>query len=175
MVEIIPKLSEKEDTSPSFLFFFSVFFLVAALIAYLVFFSLQKKAEGSIQNLYQKLSKEKTADIEALENRLKKYEIKIKDIEPLLAEHIFASKFFGELEKNTHPLIFFYSLDLDLVNFTATLKGKSSDFFTLGQQVLILEKNPLISAPTIEQVNIDKEGWVDFLLKFNFNPQLIRF
>ncbi len=174
MVEIVPKSSEKENGSTGFLFFFSLFFLFASIIAYFVFLSLQKKAEASIQNLQERLAKEKTAEIEALEKTLQDYEKRLRNIEPLLKEHVFTSKLFAELEKNTHPQVFFYHFDLDCPNLTVTLKGKSKDFFSLGQQILILEKNPKIANPTLEQLSLDQEKMVDFVLRFQFSPDLIK-
>lgn len=174
MVEIIPKPAERESAQSGYLFFFSIFFLVATLTIYLVFLSLQKKAEASLQNLQERLEKEETTEIRSLKTVVQDYEKKIKDIEPLLKNHIFSSKFFEELEKNTHPQIFFQRIETDFSNLTATLEGKSGDFFTLGQQVLILEKNPLISETKLEQLNVGKEGMVDFVLKFNFSPEIIK-
>lgn len=174
MVEIIPKPREREPREMGVLFYLSILVLGVTIISYFVFLSLEKKSETTIQNLEDQLQKGKSEEIAALETEVTNYEKKIKDITPLLKEHILASKFFKFLEERAHPKVFFKQINLDLAKLTVTLAGQTDNFFTLGQQFLIVEKEPLISELTLDQLTIGKEGKVEFTLKFNFNPTIIR-
>ncbi len=174
MVEITPKSFQKEAPITGFLFYLSILFLAIVLIVYFIFFSLQKKSEATLQEIQEKLEKGKTDEILFLEKKIKNYASKIKEITPLLNEHVFATKFLKELETRTHPKLFFQKNDLNLSGSTVTLDGQTDNFFTLGQQILNLEENPLISELKLEKVSINKEGRVEFTLKFNFNPTITK-
>jgi Tfp pilus assembly protein PilN len=174
MVEIIPKPTKKELPATGFLFYLSILFLAVTLVVYFVFLSLQKRSEIALQEIQDQLQKGKTDEIRSLETEIKSYERKIKDIDPLLKEHILASKFFQELEEKTHPKVFFQQINLDLAKLTISLNGQTDNFFTLGQQILNLEENPLISELKLEQLSISKEGRIEFTLKFNFSPKIIK-
>ncbi len=172
MVEIVPRSTEKESQEVGILFYISILFLVLSIISYFVFFSLQKRAETTRQNLLDQIQKETPAEIISLKEKVENYEKKIKDFTPLLKKHILASNFLKFLEEKTHPQVFFTEINLDLEKSMVDLSGQTDNFFILGQQLLILEQEPLISELKLDQLAIGKEGKIDFVLNFSFSPKI---
>jgi len=174
-IEIIPKPIEKIPSYQKKLFYFSIFLFIALLFAYFILTSLGKKSENILSNLKESIAKGKTPEIFSLENENLNYQKKIKDFSPLLAKHLFLSKIFEFFERNTHPKVFFSEIHLNSLNSTASLSGQTDSFSTLGQQLAIFEKEPLVEKADLTQVSITKEGKIKFFLNFSFNPKIFKY
>lgn len=174
MVQIIPKLIEKIPSWQKKLFYFSIFLFLGLLLGYFILTSLEKKSENTLSNLEETLGKGKTPEMSSLEEEILNDQKKIKDFSPLLEKHLIPSKIFEFFERNTQPQVFFSEINLNSLNSTASLSGECDSFLTLGQQLAIFEKEPLIEKVNINEVSITKTGEIDFSLDFSFNPKIFK-
>ena len=174
VIEIIPKPIEKIPSYQKKLFYFSIFLFLVLPFVYFILTSLGKKSENILSNLEESIAKGKTPEIISLEKENLNYQKKIEDISPLLEKHLFPSKIFEFFERNTHPRVFFSEINLNSLNSTASLSGQTDSFLTLGQQLAIFEKNPLVEKVDLNQISITKEGKIEFFLNFSFNPKIFK-
>jgi len=175
MVEIIPKPIAKKPPWSKILFSFSVFLFIILIPIYFNLISLQRKLEEPLFNLEEALSKGKTPEIISLEEETLNFQRRIRDFSPVLKEHVFCSKFFEFFEKNTHPRALFSQINLNSKDSKVELLGKTDSFFTLGQQLLIFEKTPEIENLNLTQVSISREGKIEFMLEFSFDPKILKY
>ena len=174
MVQIIPKPIGKKLSLQKILFYFSIFLFLGLLLFYFILTSLGKKSENIFSKLEESIAKGKTPEMSSLEKENLNVQKKIKDISPLLQSHLSPSKSLEFFEKNTHPQVFFSEINLNSLNSTASLSGQTDSFLTLGQQLAIFEKEPLVEKVDLTQVSITKEGKVGFSLNFSFNPKIFK-
>jgi len=173
-IEIIPKPIEKIPVWRKILFYFSILLLVGVIISYFVLDSRKKSSEIFLQDLEERISRERTPERIALEKELLDWQIKIKDFSLLLNQHISTSKVFKFFEEKTHPRVFFSQINLNPKDSKVNLSGQTDSFLTLGQQLLIFEKEPLVENLNLAQVSISKEGKVEFGLDFSFDPKILK-
>ena len=174
MVQIIPKPIEKIPSWQKKLFYFSIFLFITLLISYFILTSLEKKSENILSKLEEALSKGKTPEMSSLEKENLNEQKKIESISPLIEKHVFPSKVFEFFERNTLPQVFFSEINLNSLNSTASLSGECDSFLTLGQQLAIFEKEPLIEKVDLTQASITKTGEIEFSLDFSFNPKIFK-
>lgn len=170
MAEILP-IKNKEEQGTS-LFYFSILIFIVSVVAFLVFLFLEKKVQGEIDDLEKTLLKAKPP----LEKILKDLEKDINNFEILLQNHIFPSKIFDFVEKKVHPRVFVQRFIFNVEGSTSTvsLEGKTDDFYTLGQQMLILKNENKLFNLVLEGIQIDKDQRVEFNLKFNLKEEIIK-
>lgn len=173
-IEIIPKPIEKIPGWQKKLFYFSIFLFIAFLLVYFILTSLEKKSENILSKLEESIAKGKTPEMSSLEKEILNEQKKIRNLPPLLKSHLFPSKIFGFFERNTLPQVFFSKINLNPLNSTAKLFGQTDSFLTLGQQLAIFAKEPLIEKVDLTQVSIAKEGGIEFSLDFSFNPKIFK-
>jgi len=173
MVEIIPKPIEKVPFWQQILFYFSISLLVIVIISYFVLGAFQKKSEIYLQNLDEKISQAKTPEIIALEKEVLSWQRKIKDFAKVFDQHKLNSKFFQFLEEKTYPKVFFSKIDLNSQNLEVILSGQADSFQSLGYQIQILEKEPLIKKINLSKISIGKEGGVEFTLEINLDSKML--
>ena len=174
-IEIIPKPIEKIPSARKKLFYFSIFLFLGLLLGYFILTSLEKKSENTRDNLKEALLKRKTPETSSLEEEILNDEKKIKDFSPLLGKHFITSRIFEFFERSTHPRVFFSGINLNSLKSIAKLSGQTDSFLTLGQQLAIFEKEPLVEKVDISQVSITKEGKIEFFLNFSFNPKIFKY
>jgi hypothetical protein len=167
---VIPKYSQRE---PTFLLYLSVLLLIFSVFSYFLLFGLEKKAEATIKTVEEKLKEKKPEEISLLEGEVQNWERKIKDFTPLLENHKFPSQFFSFFQEKILPQVFIKSFDLDFENLKVELVGETEGFNTLGQQIMVLEKEPKISNLEIENLGLTKDQKVEFKLKFNFDKEIL--
>jgi len=175
MVELIPK--KREVTLPrgmTVLFYASWVIFIFVLVAFGILSLLIKKAEDNLQETKATIEKERSPERIQLEAELKEYEKKIKDFSQLVASHFDTRKFFAELEKNTHPNVWFSEISLDFEKFTVKLSGKAESFTALGQQLSILEQAQFFKNVNLSDLSLSKEGEVKFSLDFSFGQELFQ-
>jgi hypothetical protein len=175
MVEIIPKPIEKIPFRRRILSNFSIIFLIGVVIVYFILVSLQKKSEIRLQDIEKALAQTKSPQVLSLEKEILSYQQKIKKFFPLLQAHVLTSKTFEFLEKNTHPKVFFSKINLNSKDSTVILFGQTDSFFTLGQQLLIFEKESLVENLNLSEVSIGKEGRAWFILNLSLNPKIFQY
>lgn len=175
MVEIIPKPIAKPPSWVNILFYFSIVLLIGVISGYFLLNNFIKKSEATLQNLETSLAKEKTLEEQLLEKEIISYQKKIEDVGSLLKEKKFSSKVFGLLERITHPKVSFSSFTFDSAQSLVKLVGSTENFQTLGQQILLLKKEPLIKEINLSEVSIREERKISFTLYLLLDPKFLNY
>jgi len=144
------------------------------VLAYFILNIYLNRAEATLKNLEETLAKEKTVEEIALEKEVSGYQRKIEDFSKLINRHLFPSKFFEFIEKNSHPQVWFSKLDLNPRKGEANLSGETENFVVLYQQLQILRANPKVLNLNLVKIAIGKEGRVNFDLNLNLDPGLFK-
>jgi hypothetical protein len=174
MVEIIPKPEAKLPIWQNIFLYLSFGLLLMAVLAYFILNVYLDRAETTSKNLEETLAKEKTAEEIALEEEVLDCQRRIGDFSKLIDQHLFSSKFFEFIEKNSHPQVWFSKLDLNPKEGKANLTGETDNFVVLYQQLQILRINPSVKNLNLVGIAIGKEGRVNFGLNLNFDPSLFK-
>lgn len=172
VIEIVPKKETQIPRWQNILLYFCIFLLIGSIIGYFALNYFIQKSEQKLQQTNEAIAKVKSPERIALEEELKSLREKIEDFSPLFLNHQKSSNFFGFLEKNTHPKVFFTDLNLDIKGNYVELSGKADDFQILGQQLLIFQKTEFVQDLKLSKVEISKEGKVEFTFNFSLNPKL---
>lgn len=171
LTKIIPKPKIEIPTSLNILFWLS---LILLIILGGVFFFLQNQVsnlETRKGELERQLSSQPQKEIE---KRLVEISEKMEDFSEFFQEHKISSKFFEFLKDSCHQKVRLTSLYLNNKDFRVELSGKTEDFQTLGQQILIFQNREEVKDVKVSDVVLDREGAVNFSLTFNFSEDLIK-
>lgn len=155
-----------------------LYVMIGAFIIFLLSFGIlsiiQSKKEIKLSDLINKLTMRSSSEQE-LENRILKYQKKIKIFSTLLDNHKMPLNVFNFLERNTHPKIWFSKLELNLENNNLNLIGQADDFETVSQQISIFNKNQeYVKKVTIIDVSKDIKEKINFNFKIDLNPQILK-
>jgi len=171
-LKIIPKPKIKTPFFVNFLFWFS---LILALTLIALFFllkiqiiNLEIKKERIEKSLEFSLSEKKLIE----ETRLISENINL--FAEIFQEHRFTSKFLNFFKTLSHFQTQFISLEIDNDTFRAGVKGKTKNFQTLSEQILIFQEEKNIENFQILGIDLMPEGKVEFNFVFNFSPKLIK-
>ncbi|MDI6602653.1 MAG: hypothetical protein QME57_00845 [Patescibacteria group bacterium] len=175
MVEIIPKPGVKVPYWQNILFYFSLGLFLMVVLSYFILNIYLNRAETTLKKLEEALAKEKTAEEIALGKEIFGYQKKIENFSKLINRHLFGSKFFEFIEKNTHPQIWFSNLDLNPAKGEANLAGEAENFIVLYQQLQIFRTNPSVKNLDLGKIVIGKEGKINFDLNLGLDPSLFKF
>lgn len=173
MVEIIPKPAEKAPLWLQILSDFLIFLLIGVIISYFALGWLEKKSENYLQNLEEKISQARTPEIIALEKEVLDYQKKIEDFAKIFEQHKLNSKFFQFLEERTYPKVFFSKFNLNSQTLKVSLSGQADNFLSLGYQLQILEKEPLLKEINLSKISLAREGGIEFDLELILNPKML--
>lgn len=172
MLEIIPKTQTQHFFSRSIVLYLGIFFLAFSVLGFFVLQMLTSNAEKSIASAEDVLRAGKTADERKLENAVLGYKNKIQDFSAFVAGQKDAVPFFTFLEQRTHPQVFFREASLDVLENRMVLKGVTTDFRSLGEQVASLEEREELISWNLSEVSLVK-GQVTFTLELLFSSKLL--
>ena len=172
MIEIIPKPAAKIPFWLNILFYSSIVLLIAVISSFFVLNHFIKKSTDTLQDLETALARERTPSKIALEKEIFSYQKKIEDLASLLKEHLASSQVFEFLERVTHPRVWFLNFDFSSRESRVKVSGITESFQTLGQQIFILKKNPLVKDLNLSGVSIGKEGEIVFTIDLLLDPQI---
>jgi len=174
MVEIIPKPTTRLPSWQNIISYFSVGLVLLVVLSY---FALDiyylDRAETKLTGLEKELE-QKTAEEIALEQEISHYEKEIQSFSILINRHLFSSKAFEFIEKNTHPEVWFSVLNLDPRKGRVTLSGDTENFVTLHQQIQILKADSSVQGLDLAKIAIGKEGRIAFNLSLILDPGLFK-
>ncbi len=171
LTKIIPKPKPEIPSFFNFLFWLSLILLI--ILGGFSFF-LQNQIsdlETKKEELERELSSQAQKEVE---KRLSKTSEKIEDFSELLEKHKISSKFFEFLKDSCHLKVYLTSLHLNNKDFLVELSGKTENFQTLGQQILIFQKKEEVKNLRVSDIVLDREGTVNFSLNFKFSENLIK-
>lgn len=173
-MEIIPKPAQKLPLWQNILFYFSLALLVAGISSFFLLERSLKSSRSSLKNLEETLTREKTPGEAGLEKEILAWQKKIRNFSQLFSEHLYPSKSFDFIEKISHPEVWVTQLSLDAKEAKIAVSGETESFTTLGQQLLILEKDSQIRDFTLSSLTIGKKGKVDFALSLSIDPGIFK-
>jgi hypothetical protein len=174
------ELTEEKKFSPmtiivQLLFVISIVgFLSASIIfVYYQFFQVPKNAQ-QIAELYdyltvQKPEEQKKTEIEAM--AIQNY---VDDYKILYRQRAKMTKFFGYFEKWIHPNVYFSSFSIDANTRAVSLKGYSSDFKPLIEQLEIIKNEPMIERYQVSDIKLAEKGGVSFSLTITPKSETIK-
>lgn len=173
-IEIIPKPLVKKSPWQNILLCFSIALMIVAILSYFILNNILEKKTQTFKDLDEKLIKLKTPEELNLEKEVLDYSKKIKDFSILIDSHLAASNFFKILERITHPKVWFNDIELRTKEARVSLSGEAEDFLTLGQQLLIFEKEKEIQDLELSKVFLAEER-IKFELNLSLLPETFEF
>jgi hypothetical protein len=173
-IEIIPKPAEKVPFWQNFLFYFSFVLLISSALGYFALGRFIARERVVLGELDEVLTRERTAEETALENRVFDYQKKIEDFSQLINEHLYSSKIFPFFENISHPKVWFSKFGLDFTSYELVVLGEAESFSALSQQIQILEKEPLIKGVSLSGLSIGREGIVEFAISFYLDSKIFK-
>ncbi|KPJ71800.1 hypothetical protein AMJ50_00480 [Parcubacteria bacterium DG_74_3] len=173
-IEIIPKPPVKIPFWQNFLFYFSFLLLIASIVSYFALGRFITQGEATLLELQDTLTRERTGQEIALENRVFACQKKIDDFSQLIKQHLFPSKGFLFIENLCHPRVWLSQFGLELPSYQLVISGQADSFSALGQQLLIFENNSSIKEVNLSQLSIGKEGGVEFIINLSLDPRIFQ-
>lgn len=156
-----------------FIISIAVFLISSIVLVYYQFFQIPKNTE-ELSKLHQflilqKPEQEKKTEVEALA-----IQNKVDDFKVLYRNRAKLSKYFTHFEKWIHPQVYFSSFSIDANTRTADLKGYSSDFKPLIDQLEIIKKQPMIERYQVSDIKLAEKGGVSFSLSITSKSETIK-
>ncbi len=171
MADIIPKPKSKIPEWQNILFYCSLVLLLAVISVYFVFGYFQNKSLQSLQGLETELRDMGSQSQKELERDVLLYEKKIQDFGILLAQHRYTANFLKILQNFAYEDTQFTDLFLDVSGYKATLRGQTSSFKNLGEQVNKLEQEEFVKKVELSSMFMNQEGRVDFTFNLEISPK----
>lgn len=173
-MEIIPKPAQKLPLWQNILFYLSLALLVASIFSFFLLERSLKNSKSSLRNLEETLTREKTPREVNLEKDILSWQKKIRNFSQLFSEHLYSSNGFDFIEDITHPQVWLKQISMDSKESKIVASGHTESFTTLGQQLLILEKEPKIESFNLSSLTIGEKGGVNFNLSLSLDPEIFR-
>ncbi|MEK7630256.1 MAG: hypothetical protein AAB432_02665 [Patescibacteria group bacterium] len=99
---------------------------------------------------------------------------KLANLEKVLTNHSFSSNIFTFLEKNVTSDIYFSNANFNLNNKIVGLKGFSTNFNSLAEQITIFDQAPEVSLVLLKDVSLVQAGsGVNFTIDISFNSDFL--
>ncbi|MFH1423405.1 MAG: hypothetical protein ABIG29_00405 [Candidatus Nealsonbacteria bacterium] len=174
MIGIIPKPIKKTSKLYGFSPYIVFGLVLAVVLAYVVLFYLGNKASETSSDLEEKIAQVGTKEEKVLETQVLIDKQRIDDFSKIFSDHQRFSNFFKFLEENCHPKIWFNKLELNSQDSQAVLTGETSNFETLGQQMVIFQNQTLVKTVEITNIAIGNTGRVDFTLSLLLDPEIFK-
>lgn len=126
--------------------------------------------------------RELIADVEAKEESVRPEMVdeiidldrRISHLKSLLAHHPSPVAVLRLIEANTHPQVRFLNFNFDAEERTVQLKGETTNYAVLAQQIAILEGNTLLERVIFGGLSLTTEGTISFQLTLITKPELFR-
>lgn len=175
-IEIIPKKAEaKTLTLINILFYFSLILLIIILLSSLLLFLFQKSFNNTLQDVKINIAAIGTPEEMVLEGRIFSIQKKINNFAALLDLRQSNLKFFTNLEKITHPKIFFSKVSLQIKEGRISLSGAAENFEALGQQLLIFKKEDYIGSVSLSKASMGENGKIEFVFGLSFAAEKFKY
>jgi len=171
---IIPQPQPKPPSWANYLFVFSLLVLLASVS---VFFVLKQKTNSLFQKseeLEETIPQLMGKPEKNLEKQVFVVKKKIETFFNLLKDRPLPSKFFPFFESKIHHQVQVTGLNVDLATFQVSFSGRTPNFTSLGEQILILKQSEGISNVILTNVSFEREGDVGFSISFSFSPNVLK-
>jgi hypothetical protein len=172
-MEIIPKQSQRMPEWLNIVFYLSLILLICSVIGFFILNHSLNKAKESLKSINEKIANQTTTERVILEEEVLSQKDKIDSFSLLLDNHFNNSNVFEYFQKLCHPKVSFSQFVLNSRSGTINAAGETQSFITLGQQLMIYQKDPLTKNVDISQITMDRLGRVGFSLILSFNPAIL--
>ena len=166
-MEIIPKPTKKPAIWLNILFYCAILIFLISIVFYFALGHFLNNLKVTLQDLRITLALERTLEEIGLEQEVFSAQRKINDFSRLIENRVSAASFFDFLEGISHPRVWLTEINLNLGMAQVTVSGWAESFSVLGQQMLIFKEEPLIEKTKLSQIEINKEGGVDFEIELS--------
>jgi len=172
------ELNEKQEGQSigrKIVFAMSLFLLICSAggYAYLKYVAITN-SETRIQELNQEINSQKTNELILMENNAIQVETTVNDFKILFNERPKTSNFFLNFQSWAHPQITYSNFALDSESRQVTMKGSTSYFGPILQQIDILKAQNLVEGYLISNVKLADVGGVTFDLSLTLKPELFK-
>ncbi len=130
-----------------------------------------KSEKKILQNKLQNLKAERDA---TLEKEITQTSTMVNAFEGLLKDHRHWSDFFAVIEDRSIPGVVFTELKAFYDTASISLKGLAQNYTILAKQIKSLEEEENINRVDVSDVELNKEGEVEFSVDLNFKKELIK-
>jgi len=175
MAGIIPKPIKKTPRLYELAPYISFGLAFVVVLAYVALFFVGNRTSQTLWDLEDKIAQVGTKEEKNIETQLLLDKQKIDDFAVLFSDHKQASNFFDFLEENCHPKIWFNKLELNTQDFQVILTGETSNFETLGQQIVIFQEQELVKSIEISDLSVAKNGRANFAVILHLDPQIFKY
>lgn len=173
-IEIIPKRKIGEARWPIILFYISLTLFCFIVLIYFIVNRSLGDFSSSLKNIQREVEiKRESPDLEFKKNILVHRE-KIEGFEIMLEEQNFNSNFFEFFERFIHPKVWFREFNLNSKTKELRLMGVAENFITIGEQIYILKKEPMIKEVKVFESFLEEEG-IFFDLEILIDPYIFQF
>lgn len=171
--EVTAKKETKKFDGWNIIFFFSLVLLIAAVLSFFIFTYYIEEANKEIGELDRKIANQEQENQE-LKNNLKAKKKIIDNFSLILSHHKLTNQVFPLIEKITHQEVVFTEFVISPENYQIELSGRTTNFQTLGEQILILKNNNEISDFNLLEVSSKPKDldYIEFFLNIYLSPQV---
>jgi hypothetical protein len=172
------ELKEKQEDQTigkKIVFAISLLLLIcsAAGYAYLKYYALIR-TETTIKELSTAINSQKSSDLVQMESNAIQIEKMVNDFKVLFTERPKTSNFFLNFETWAQPQITYSNFSLNSDSRLVTMKGSTSYFGPIVQQIDILKNQTLVEGYLISNVKLAEAGGVTFDLSLTLKPELFK-
>ena len=173
-MEIIPKQAPRAPEWLNIVFYFSLAIFVFALIAFFLLSNSLNKANKAMALAEQALVDQSTMEREEMQTNVFQTKDKVDKFAIVFADHLKDSNVFEYFQSLCHPKTWYMQFALDPRKGAISASGETQSFETLGQQLLIYQRDPFVRSVEMPQVSIDKKGMISFSLTLSFDPAIVK-
>jgi len=171
--KIIPKKEIEKKPWLDWVFYFCIALLIMSILTYFVLEYSLKGAEEELKDLKNKISEQQNEENKKLKEDISLVQKKIDDFSIILNEHKLASQVFTFIENSTHPEVSFMDFNFDSEDSSLMLSAQTSNFKTLGEQLLIFQGQEDIENIALSNIYLMDEGNIEFSLNIVLNTQIL--
>ncbi|MDD5547551.1 MAG: hypothetical protein PHN74_01430 [Candidatus Pacebacteria bacterium] len=144
------------------LFIFSIAACLVVVAGYAgLRFGYQEILKSSISNTDKQLTKLSESVTQKDEEGLIISYSQLINLKKVLDNHVFSSKIFPLLERDTHARVYYNDFNLKATEEKLILSGVANSFKTLSEQLAAFDNDPLITSYMLEESSVN-EGSVNF-------------
>ncbi len=175
MVQLLPREKIGISKKERILFYSSFILLLISISIYIFLVFTNSKLTKKIGGIEKSTEQIEKSDSFKSGNEVKELEKKMNSFSFILKKHSYPFQVFTMLENDTLPKVYFTKFDLNPGNLSLILNGSTNNFQTLGEQILIFKRDPLIKNVSLTSVRIMSLGMINFGFNISLSPQAIQY
>lgn len=174
MIGIIPKPIKKPSRIYRFAPYIAFGLVGAVLLAYVALVYFESRASKTMGKIQDRIAQVGTKDEKVIEAEVLLNKKQIDDFVKLFAGHQRVLNFLKFLEANSHPEIWFNKLTLSVEDSQVVLSGETSNFETLGQQIVVFQNQELVKDVEISDLSVAKNGRAAFTFTISLDSEIFK-